>query len=237
MQKNVWERRPEESEQAFYAFTLYRDMGLTRSLRGVQDKLSLQLVKNKEGEYGVDLASLPRNLEIVDLESTQGATPEPRIWVNGRIKSWSRAHDWVERSRAYDGEIDRRVAKRQIESATGVRLKHQKATAVSTATMSYALTRFINRLSDPVEQHFLDQIPIEDLLGIAMEASTRLGKVLKAEMIAHGVVVTKGEETESGPYRWEIGIRQPERKEIEEADEAEEVEADDPWQPDPPPAT
>lgn len=237
MEKNVWERRPEESEQAFYAFTLYRDLGDKRTLRGVQDKLSLQLVKNKEGEYGIDLASVPQSLEIVDLETTQGAPAEPRIWVNGRIKAWSRTHDWVERARGYDAEIDRRVAKRQIENAASVRLKHQKGMAVATAAMSYAMTRFINRLQDPVEQRYLNEIPIEDLMGIAMEAATRLGKVHKAEMIAHGVILTKGEETESGPYRWEIGVRQPERKELEEAEETEEREPDDPWEPDAPATT
>lgn len=55
--EKLWERRQGESEQAFEAFTVYRNMGLKRSNRGVCEKLSKsrQLISRWKSRYEWDV--------------------------------------------------------------------------------------------------------------------------------------------------------------------------------------
>ncbi len=78
----LWEQQPGESAKAFEAFSLYRDMGIERSVRKVAQRLNKSLTL---------------------------------------IGRWSSAHNWPERVRAYDRDLDRQAhaqAVREVRSMT-----------------------------------------------------------------------------------------------------------------------
>lgn len=79
MKKHQWERRDEESEEAFAAFLVYRDMGVKRSARGAAH---------------------------VAQGRTPGGQDDRRPEIFGR---WCSAHDWVDRARAYDDHKFREI--------------------------------------------------------------------------------------------------------------------------------
>ncbi len=82
-----WERLENEPETAYAAFCVYRDMGLTRSLR-----------KAAATFYG-------------DRQDSQEATVEPPESGTEsqltRFKRWSRTWMWTARCEAHDAELDR----------------------------------------------------------------------------------------------------------------------------------
>ena len=73
MKKHPWERRDEESEEAFAAFLVYRGMGVKRSARGAA------VLAEATGTGEAPFAE------------------RPGIWAK-----WCHANDWVDRARAYD---------------------------------------------------------------------------------------------------------------------------------------
>lgn len=95
-----WERQPRESEEAFYAFTLYRDMPpRERSLRRVADLI----------------------------DGHEGATRGPRRrHVPGRIKRWAERFAWVERALAWDEERDRLAREAETEAIRAMRERHAR---------------------------------------------------------------------------------------------------------------
>jgi len=72
---SAWEFYPDESKEAFQAFTIYRDMGPSRSI----DKVAIALHPEKEQEGGGRAAY-------------------------GRLFEWSSRYRWVARAREYDIE-------------------------------------------------------------------------------------------------------------------------------------
>lgn len=105
-----WERQPRESEEAFYAFTLYRDMSpRKRSLRRVADLI----------------------------DGHEGVTREPRRrHVPGRIKRWAERFAWVERALAWDEEQDRLRREAQREAVEEMLRRHaQEAVALQTKAL------------------------------------------------------------------------------------------------------
>lgn len=76
--RNPWDRLDDETDKAFAAFCIYRDLGPSaRSLRVVSDEV-----------YG----SIPA---------------AKRQRASGQINKWSSQHRWVERAKAWDAEQDR----------------------------------------------------------------------------------------------------------------------------------
>lgn len=81
-----WERRPDETAHAFAAFAIYRDLGLTRSLRRAAKLFYAD--GSQETPAGPPSAG-------TDTQTT-------------RLKRWSRAHLWKDRAEAFDAEESRR---------------------------------------------------------------------------------------------------------------------------------
>lgn len=87
-QQSSWSKQPKESDRAYQAFTVYRDMGAERSL----DKAYVLLWTQKH-------------------QNTTKTAPKeaPRHW-----SEWSSKFAWVERAKAFDAHLDAQL-QRQFE--------------------------------------------------------------------------------------------------------------------------
>ena len=103
-----WERQPGESEEAYYAFTLYRDMPpRERSMRKVADLF-----------YGRKPASGRRRS------------------IPGTIRRWADRFAWVERVLAWDEEQDRIKREAAREAVEEMLRRHaQEAVALQTKAL------------------------------------------------------------------------------------------------------
>lgn len=81
----LWEQQPGESAKAFKAFSLYRDMGIERSVRKVAQRLNKSLTL---------------------------------------IGRWSSAHNWPERVRAYDRDLDRQAHAQAVREVRRMTNRH-----------------------------------------------------------------------------------------------------------------
>lgn len=82
-----WERQPGESEKAFEAFKIYRDMGLKRSNQAVCDELSKsrQLITRWKSNYNWDERARAYDNEI-DKQAHQEAVKNLKDMTNRHIK-------------------------------------------------------------------------------------------------------------------------------------------------------
>lgn len=81
-----WERQPKEPAKAYQAFTAYRDMGPTRSLRRIG-------------------RNVPRAIE----------EQPANTWPMQSLGNWSTRHGWVARCDAWDRHLDQIARERQEE--------------------------------------------------------------------------------------------------------------------------
>lgn len=86
---NEWDRRSNEPPKAFRAFTIYRDMGPSRS---------------------IDKAYLSFSQQHTAIEKQPSGKRAAGIW-----QDWSRTYDWVKRAAAYDEWIDKELQKQILE--------------------------------------------------------------------------------------------------------------------------
>lgn len=211
-----WERQTNESASAFYAFTIYRDQGHSRSLRRVADRLA------SEAEQGLENGNLPGggpadgNFRMVVHPASKsiGDKGAGRGQKNatGRIENWSVQWGWVDRARAWDAELDRYVRQATRNSVQAMaRRQAQEAHACVAANMA-PIARFLRRQAIPEESARLDMVAIEDQMLVAIEASKNIPKLHEAERNAHcirlrdmlredGTVVTQWEYFERKPDR------------------------------------
>lgn len=75
--REPWTKQPWESWKAYEAFTMYRDLGSTRTLREVAERI------------------------------IQGSPKRKQESVERQLGGWSAAHKWVERVDAYVAHMDR----------------------------------------------------------------------------------------------------------------------------------
>lgn len=85
IERDPWERQPKEPAKAFQAFTAYRDMGPTRSLRRIG-------------------RNVPRAIE----------EQPANTWPMQSLGNWSTRHAWVARADAWDRHLDQ-IAREQQE--------------------------------------------------------------------------------------------------------------------------
>jgi hypothetical protein len=97
-----WERWPGESDAAFSAFVLFRDLGPQRSLDGAS---TLYHARNQP-------APLP----------PPGTTKNKKC--SGQIRSWAKRWDWRARAAAWDAEQDRLVRQAQLQEILDMRKRH-----------------------------------------------------------------------------------------------------------------
>lgn len=82
--KHAWERREAESDDAFAAFVIYRDLGRKRSVEQVRKRLATKPQgKQKKGSKGATKKAIP-----------------------GHLSAWSARFEWVARAAAYDDHMD-----------------------------------------------------------------------------------------------------------------------------------
>jgi hypothetical protein len=127
--KQAWERREEESDEAFAAFATYRDMGRQRSI---------------DAAYATYVAKSGK-------EKRKRSKPVARNRAAGGWHTWSSRYEWVARASAYDDHMEaaelaarqkvreaeaakweaRRLAQREREWTLGEKLQQKAEQLVS----------------------------------------------------------------------------------------------------------
>ena len=100
-QNPFWERREGETETAYNAFCVYRDLGITRTLRKAATAFYAQ---SEEHQNDTERAPNPAALR--------------------RFKEWSRTWLWVSRVEAFDAEEQRETMLRMKERRQKMRESH-----------------------------------------------------------------------------------------------------------------
>lgn len=169
MKKRPWERRDDETEDAFAAFEVYRDMAPTeRSARLVEETLSSKPV-------GTDTAR--------------------RADRSGKYTMWCHRYGWVERSRAhddYESRIKLDAADREMLATMRAALKEHNAQTIKLARLAYkrieemlalpTTRQTINREVEVAGQKVAQTITIEPVNWKPSDAAalvTALDKVLR----------------------------------------------------------
>lgn len=135
-----WERQPDESDTAYNAFCVYRDMGITRSLR-----------KAAAAFYA-------------DRQDSQEATSEPPESGTDsqltRFKRWSRKWMWAARAEAHDAEEDH---ERRLE----LKERRIKAAETNWRVAQLALVRVAQRLQ---QMGLDEELPLKQLPSMTRAA-------------------------------------------------------------------
>lgn len=90
-----WERQPGEPSKAFLTFTIYRDLGTSRSLR--------------------------KTLAIM---CERGMSKSSGKWFPGHFQTWSLAWHWPERAAAYDGYLDKLGRQQHEDEVRAMNKRH-----------------------------------------------------------------------------------------------------------------
>jgi hypothetical protein len=108
-----WERQPEESDPAYEAFSVYRDMPLTPYRDG-----------------GQELPGRPRSNREVARRLHKGRS---------LIDRWGSRHAWVERCRVYDADLDRERLSAQRHAAVAAVRQHAQLAAAAVGSIGLPL--------------------------------------------------------------------------------------------------
>lgn len=95
----LWERRRDESDKAFAAFSIYRDLGAGRSIDAAYREHVVREQGQNRGETGAGATRAP----------AKAGGRAPSHW-----QTWSARFAWPERAAAYDAHLDRQ-ARRELE--------------------------------------------------------------------------------------------------------------------------
>lgn len=229
-----WEQQPGESARAFHAFSIYRDLGFKRSLKTVCERLAFE-ARASVGDNGN-----PNTLEIVRIdpkvnEASEGQRKTANRKVSGKIYSWSREWKWVQRAEEHDKDFDRRLREAQYTETAEMLKAHRAINKGNRTVLAIPAQRLFAKLQDPDLRKTLDDIPISDLLGMAIECASRSTRVHKEERLSHGMVAKKGEDGDGGQYILEVAMFDPGRKPAQIAEGSEQLETDNPFPGEPEP--
>lgn len=152
----LWERQPKESEQAYYAFTLFRD----------QDA--------------------PRGLPAVVSACTDAGHPKSYAL----IKRWSAAWFWRERARAWDMHQEEQVRRDQIRATkTMARRQARDAEAFQALLIAPVEAALIRLQSDPKAREEFANLPLGDLIALALMTGRLFPRIAHAERMARGAPI------------------------------------------------
>ena len=192
-------RLPSESTEAFHAFSIYRGLGLTRSL----DEVSRRLDAEKRG------SGLP-------LISAKEAGRKPR--KSGKIGLWSRKFDWVGRAATWDCVVDQRLREKQLEEIERMAKRQAQEAQVLSQVLMAPVVALAARLKDPNRARTLENADMHKLLEMSFETAKVVPRLHKAERLARGVKVVDTEPVSNpgstqGGVEWRLTVYQPEPKE------------------------
>ena len=217
MYRKPWERQENESTSAFYAFTIYRDLGHERSLRRVAERLASEGDQGPVNATGAGGGPTDGGFRLIVRPPGWGpddpATKRLRKAVPGKVNAWAKQWSWVDRARAWDEEIDRHVRAAFIDEIKRMARRQAQEARAACAVRMAVVTRALERLQLPEEQERLRNIPIEELLRFAIEATATLPKLHEAERDARCIRV-RNMLLEDGTVttEWEIFERRPPRE-------------------------
>jgi hypothetical protein len=228
-----WDRQPNEPPKAWYAFTIYRDLGVDkRALRTVAERLA----REKEFEKSGSQMPLPPVLTAVDLDnpdqSSEKLSRERRKKAHGRLFTWSSKWKWVDRCKAWDAFCQQHILRRSMDRAEEAFRRAQDYNKSLAVSCSVVPAVFLRKLNTPEGRAWLESIPMDDLLGLIIELGSRAKRMQDAERIAPGVQVNPNDEA-VGHYFWNLALAQPAAREPEQFEDTG-TEGEDPF--DVPPA-
>ena len=195
-----WERQPNESPEAFHAFTLYRDLGpARRSL----DAVGKELEGTRTGTAIVFAA---------DRAKSKRAPAARRR--NGRISQWSREWNWVDRAARWDELVDNRLREKQLDEIERMAKRQAQHAELILTVLMRPVVELAQALQDPNRAVALATAPISTLFEMATETAAKLPRIQEAERLARGVRVMdlKKGPTQGGTAIWEVDIHQPPRE-------------------------
>lgn len=172
-----WERQPGEPDKAFFAFTLYRDLGAERSL---SKAYALFLEKYKPEGTTQAQAGPP---DATPPPATQDR-PEKKRSKLGRFAIWSAKYQWVERCRLYDIDCDRKL--RQANKLATVQMKMRHADAAQ-VIQGVALKELKKIVDNPAR---MAELKLTELVVIFREA-VKIERLSRGE--AEDITETKSE--------------------------------------------
>lgn len=168
-QRRPWEKQSWETAPAFFAFSLYRDLGLARSLTKASQAL---------------------------IETQPDRKPES---VRTQMGQWSAGHRWVERAEAYDMHLDERFREqREGRIARQNRRYEGAAAALSSALLARIalnpdeIGEHRGQLVKPLELNELDAEAVGRLL-VNLQRVERLATGQATELAKGAFLISSGE--------------------------------------------
>jgi hypothetical protein len=156
-----------ESTEAFYAFSIYRDMGLKRNL----DEVSRRFDAEKRGS----------GLRLVSAKEVR-----TKHRKSGKIGLWSRKFQWVERAAAWDRTVDQRLREKQLDEIERMAKRQAQEAQVLTQVLMAPVVAFASGLKDPNRARTLENADMNQLLQMSLESAKAIPRVHKAERLARG---------------------------------------------------
>jgi hypothetical protein len=151
----------------------------------------------------------------------------------GRVKKWSSQWNWVARAAEWDAFCDKSIKKRTLVQVQELRKREQDYLRSLHVVQAMVPAVLLRKLNTPEGRAWLEGIPMDDLLGLCIELSGRAKRFQDAERLAYGVQVTPDEDS-VGEFVWELKLKQPAPKPVEELESGGGPGEDDPY--DVPPA-
>jgi hypothetical protein len=191
-----------ESQAAFQAYTLYRDLGpADRSLSEVTKRLQ----------------DANRETRLVFESGHKKATAKPGKH-SGQISLWSRKFRWVERAQAWDDYVDKQRLKRQVSAIEKMAERHANQMQVAGQALMAPILAFARALQDPMRAVALETAPLNELMELSMVSSRLLPKVQESERLSRGVKIQKQkDDSPQSGGEWFIKIHQPEPTQVIDA--------------------
>ncbi len=146
-----WERQPNESEEAYRAFVIYRDMGTARSLRNAAPRVIVQYQDDARAKLAELLELQQQGLQVdsTRIARAQALTAGPNTsTIVARISVWSASLDWIERCRLWDVQQQRLLDAQKQTQRDSLKRDHANVSR----TLLAAASRLIQPPRDLVEK-------------------------------------------------------------------------------------
>lgn len=162
-----WDQLPDESQAAFNAFRIYRDLGDTRSLSRVATELI------ERGRRSGKARTVRTNLSV-----------------------WSVRHRWVERVQAWDRHLDRLEQVQMARDRKEMRKRQAEAAQLGQVVLTVpfrAALRKLNQNADAALKE-LSEEELSELISLSAQAARAFPQLVSIERQARGEDVPVHEE-------------------------------------------